>query len=44
MGKILMIVKQCLHEGTEPDIDFDLLNSKEIYLLGRPVKFYLNTI
>lgn len=43
MGKILMIIKQCLHEGTEPDIDYDLLNSKEIYLLGRPVKFYLNT-
>ena len=44
MGKILMIVKQCLHEGTEPDIDYDLLNSKNIYLLGRPVIFNLNTI
>lgn len=44
MGKILMIVKQCLHEGTEPDIDYELLNSKDIYLLGDPVKFNLNTI
>ena len=34
MGKILMIVKRCLHEGTEPDIDYDLLSKKNIWLLG----------
>lgn len=37
MGKILMIVKKCLHEGTEPDIDYDLLTQKSIWLLGSPV-------
>ena len=35
MGKILMIVKDCLHNGTEPDIDYDLLRSKNIHFLGK---------
>ncbi len=39
MGKILMIVKRCLHDGTEPDIDYDLLNRKKIYLLGQRLTF-----
>lgn len=39
MGKILTIIKDCLHKGTEPDIDYELLNRKEIYLLGEKVSF-----
>ena len=39
MGKILMLCKQCLHEGTEPDIDYELLKSKEIYLMGKRLDF-----
>ncbi len=39
MGKILTIVKQCLHDGTQPDIDYELLNSKNIYLLGNLIRF-----
>lgn len=39
MGKILMIVKRCLHDGTQPDIDYDLLNRKNIHLLGQRLSF-----
>lgn len=39
MGKILTIVKQCLHDGTQPDIDYELLNSKNIYFLGNLIRF-----
>lgn len=39
MGKILMIIKRCLHDGTEPDIDYDLLNRKNIYLLEQRLSF-----
>lgn len=37
MGKILMIVKDCLHSGTEPNIDYDLLKSKDIHFLGKRI-------
>lgn len=37
MGKILMIVKDCLHNGTEPDIDYDLLRNKDIHFLGKRI-------
>ena len=37
MGKILMIVKDCLHNETEPDIDYELLRSKKIYFLGEQI-------
>jgi hypothetical protein len=37
MGKILMIIKECLHNGTEPDIDYDLLRSKEIHFFGERI-------
>lgn len=37
MGKILMIVKKCLHDGTEPQIDYELLKSKNIFLMGQSV-------
>lgn len=39
MGKILMIVKKALHDGVEPDIDYQLLRSKDIYFLGKRVDF-----
>ena len=39
MGKILTMVKQCLHDGTQPDIDYELLKSKNIYFLGNLIGF-----
>ncbi len=36
MGKILMIVKKCLHDGTEPDINYELLRRKSIWINGIP--------
>ena len=39
MGKILTICKHCLEEGTEPPIDYVLLRSKHIYLMGRLLTF-----
>ena len=39
MGKILTIVKQCLHDGSQPDIDYELLKSKNIYFLGNLIGF-----
>lgn len=39
MGKILTICRRCLKEGTSPAIDTDLLNSKDIYILGNKVQF-----
>ena len=41
MGKILTICRNCLLSGTEPDIDYDLLKSKHLYLLGKEVNFYI---
>ena len=35
MGRILTYLKDCLHKGIEPDIDYDLLNKKRIHLLGK---------
>ena len=34
IGKILMICKHCLEDGSLPDIDYDILNSSRIYILG----------
>lgn len=39
MGKILMICRQCVKDGTEPDIDYVLLRSKHIHLLGKELTF-----
>lgn len=39
MGKILTICKKCLHEGTTPAIDTQLLNQAGIYILGKRVEF-----
>lgn len=34
MGKILTMINRCLHDGTEPEIDYDLLSRKHIWILG----------
>ena len=39
MGKVLTYVKDCLHMGIEPDINYKLLEEKDIYILGRKVSF-----
>ena len=39
MGKILTICRRCLVDGTEPDIDRELLNKARIYLLGEMMEF-----
>lgn len=39
MGKILTIIKDCLHNGKTPPIDYTLLNNKQIYLLGHLLTF-----
>ncbi len=39
IGKILMICRNCIIDGTEPEIDYDLLRSKKIYILGNLITF-----
>lgn len=39
MGRILTYLKDCLHKGVEPEIDYDLLNRKKIHLLGKELHF-----
>jgi hypothetical protein len=39
MGKILKLCQLALLEGTEPDIDYDLLRSKNIHLFGNLLEF-----
>lgn len=39
MGKILTICRKCLAGGTEPLIDYELLKSKHIHLLGKELTF-----
>ena len=39
LGKILMICRDCLVNGTEPPIDYDLLNAKNIHILGKRISF-----
>ncbi len=39
MGKILSYIKDCLHDAKEPEIDYELLRSKNIYLMGELMKF-----
>lgn len=35
IGKILMICRDCLHNGTTPEIDYNLLNEAGIFLFGK---------
>lgn len=39
MGKVLTYVKDCLHMGIEPEINYALLEEKQIYILGRRISF-----
>lgn len=39
IGKILMICRQCLLTDTEPPIDYTLLRSKNIHILGKRLMF-----
>lgn len=39
LGKILMICRDCLINGTEPPIDYDLLDTKNIHILGKRISF-----
>ena len=39
MGKILMLCREALKNGGIPPIDFDLLKSKNIHLLGKKLTF-----
>lgn len=39
LGKILMICRDCIKRGIEPDIDLDLLRSKNIFILGKQLTF-----
>ena len=39
MGKILMLCRDALRNGTEPPIDYNLLQSKHIHLLGKEIDF-----
>lgn len=39
IGKILMMCRQCLKNGTQPEIDLKLLESKDIYIFGKRISF-----
>lgn len=39
IGKIQMICHDCIKRGIEPDIDFNLLRSKNIFILGKLLIF-----
>ena len=39
IGKILMICRDCIKRGIEPDIDLELLCSKQIFILGKQLTF-----
>lgn len=39
LGKILMICRYCLVNGTEPPIDYTLLNQSNIHILGKRISF-----
>ncbi|MDE7439275.1 MAG: NADAR family protein, partial [Clostridia bacterium] len=39
IGKILMICRDCIKQGIEPEIDLDLLRSKNIFILGKLLTF-----
>lgn len=39
LGKIIMICRQCLKNGSQPDIDLKLLDSKKIFIFGKRISF-----
>ena len=42
LGKILMICRDCLIQGVEPPIDYALLESKDIHIMGKRLTFPTN--
>lgn len=42
LGKILMICRDCLMQGIEPPIDYALLESKDIHIMGKRISFKNN--
>jgi hypothetical protein len=42
IGKILMLCRDCIQEGVEPPIDYDLLRRSNIYILGELLTFKNN--
>lgn len=42
LGKILMICRDCLIQGVEPPIDYNLLESKDIHIMGKRLTFPTN--
>lgn len=39
IGKILMICRDCIANGTEPPIDYELLRNANIHILGKKLTF-----
>ena len=39
IGKILMICRNCIKEGKQPVIDYDLLRNANIHIFGKPFQF-----
>ena len=39
IGKILMICRDCIANGTEPPIDYELLRNANIHILGKKITF-----
>lgn len=39
LGKILMICRDCLIQGVGPPIDYNLLETKDIHILGKRISF-----
>lgn len=42
LGKILMICRDCLIQGVEPPIDYNLLETKDIHIMGKRLTFPTN--
>ena len=42
LGKILMICRDCIIQGVEPPIDYALLESKDIHIMGKRLTFPTN--
>ena len=42
LGKILMICRDCLIQGVEPPIDYNLLEAKDIHIMGKRLTFPTN--
>ena len=39
LGKILMICRDCLIQGVGPPIDYNLLETEDIHILGKRISF-----